>query len=62
MLIAIMGDAFERATEERENNARLTKLRIMGDYIDLIDKSDSLEESTDSQDFNWGLIRICGDD
>ena len=42
MLIAIMGDAFERATEQRENNARLTKLRIMGDYIDLIDKSDSL--------------------
>ena len=62
MLIAIMGDAFERATEQRENNARLTKLRIMGDYIDLIDKSDSLERSTDSQDFNWGLIRIYGDD
>ena len=48
MLIAIMGDAFERATEQRENNARLTKLRIMGDYIDLIDKSDSLEETTES--------------
>ena len=44
MLIAIMGDAFERATEESENNARLTKLRIMGDYIDLIDKSDRIEE------------------
>ena len=36
MLIAIMGDTFEKATDERENNARLTKLRIMGDYINLI--------------------------
>ena len=45
MLIAIMGDAFERATEERENNARLTKLKIMGDYIDLIDKSDDIVPS-----------------
>lgn len=36
MLIAIMGDTFEKATEERDNNARLTKLRIMSDYINLI--------------------------
>ena len=36
MLIAIMGDTFDRATEELENNARQTKLKIMGDYIDLI--------------------------
>ena len=36
MLIAIMGDTFDRATEEKDNNARLTKLSIMGDYIDLI--------------------------
>ena len=31
MLIAIMGDTFDRATEEKDNNARLTKLSIMGD-------------------------------
>ena len=36
MLIAIMGDTFDRATEERENNSRLTKLKIMGDQIHLI--------------------------
>ena len=36
MLIAIMGDTFEKASDERDNNARLTKLRIMGDYIHLI--------------------------
>ena len=36
MIIAIMGDTFDKATDERENNARLTKLRIMGDYINLI--------------------------
>ena len=36
MLIAIMGDTFEKASDERDNNARLTKLKIMGDYIHLI--------------------------
>ena len=40
MLIAIMGDTFDRATEERENNARETKLRIMGDYVHLILKDE----------------------
>ena len=33
MLIAIMGDTFEKAIEQRENNAKMTKLKIMGDYI-----------------------------
>lgn len=47
MLIAIMGDAFDQATENRENNATITKVRIMGDYIELIarDESDEEEES-----------------
>ena len=45
MLIAIMSDTFDRATEEKENNARLTKLFIMGDYIDLIDRSDAIEDN-----------------
>ena len=40
MLIAIMGDTFDRATEERENNARETKLQIMGDYVHLILKDE----------------------
>ena len=35
-----MGDTFDRATEERENNARETKLRIMGDYVHLILKDE----------------------
>ena len=38
MMIAIMGDAFDKATENRENNATQTKVKIMGDYIDLIEK------------------------
>ena len=44
MLIAIMGDAFDQATENRENNATITKVRIMGDYIELIARDESDEE------------------
>ena len=36
LLIAIMGDTYDRVTDVRENNARLTKLKIMGDYINLL--------------------------
>ena len=51
MLIAIMGDTFTEATEEKENNARQTKLKIMGDYIDLINKDD-----IDEEDDEMGLV------
>ena len=54
MLIAIMGDTFNQATAEKENNARITKLKIMGDYITLInpkDKDDK-EISNESDDEN----------
>lgn len=44
MLIAIMGDAFDQATEKREINATSTKLKIMGDYVDLIEKDEDEEE------------------
>ena len=47
MLIAIMGDAFDQATENRENNATITKVRIMGDYIDLIARDDESEQEED---------------
>ena len=36
MLIAIMGDTFAQASEQADNNARITKLEIMEDYIHLI--------------------------
>ena len=52
MLIAIMGDAFDQAIENKENNATITKVRIMGDYIELIardDESDDEEEGDKSQ-------------
>ena len=45
MLIAIMGDTFEMVTDDKENNARLTKLKIMGDYIYLINKPKVLLDS-----------------
>ena len=35
MLIAIMGDAFDQATENKENNRKLGMLKIMGDYVNL---------------------------
>ena len=44
MLIAIMGETFEKASEEREHNARLTKLSIMSGYINHINR-DIDEES-----------------
>ena len=50
MLIAIMGDTFGQAMENRENNARLTKLKIMGDYINLI-----VRDSEDNPD-GHGLV------
>ena len=37
MLIAIMGDSFSQAIEQRELNANKEKISIMGDYINLID-------------------------
>lgn len=40
MLIAIMGDTYAEASEQSDNNARITKLEIMEDYIHLIDLSD----------------------
>ena len=50
MLIAIMGDAFDQATEKREINATSTKLKIMGDYVDLIEKDeDGEEEGSDEE-------------
>ena len=47
MLIAIMGDAFNNATANKENNATITKVKIMGDYIDLIarDEASNREEN-----------------
>ena len=49
MLIAIMGDTFDRVTEERFYNSRLTKLQIMADYVDFIDSGDE-DEISDEED------------
>ena len=40
MLIAIMSDAFSEAMANKENNATITKVNILGDYIDLIVKNE----------------------
>ena len=36
MLIAIMGDTFDRVTEKRKEAALFEKIQIIDDYIDLI--------------------------
>ena len=50
MLIAIMGDTFDRVTEERFYNARLTKLQIMADYVEFIDAEEDEYEISDEED------------
>ena len=40
MLIAIMSNTFGEVWEDRENQLRLTKLQIMGDYVHLINRND----------------------
>ena len=59
MLIAIMGDAFDQATEKREINATSTKLKIMGDYVDLIVKDE--DEEDEGSDEEGGTDRQGAD-
>ena len=49
MLIAIMGDTYAQASEQADNNARITKLEIMEDYIHLIDLSDEKDVEEDEE-------------
>ena len=45
MLIAIMGDSFERVMENREVNATKMKLNFMNDMAGTIGQTDSTEET-----------------
>ena len=45
MLIAIMGDTFERVTETREQNALVEKIRILADYVFVVPR-ESEEKNT----------------
>ena len=47
-----MGDTFDRVTEERFYNSRLTKMQIMADYVDLIDAEDENEEIDEDDNNN----------
>ena len=63
MLIAIMGDTFDKVTEKRKQAALYEKIQIIDDYIDLIRISPSDEkqfvysvspiDKEDSQDVDW---------
>lgn len=46
-----MGDTYAQASENKENNARITKLEIMEDYIHLIvhDIKNSNQEITSEE-------------
>lgn len=52
MLIAIMNDTFTRVTDERFFNSRLTKLEILADYADFIDRYDDETESSGDESEN----------
>ena len=43
MLIAIMGDTFDKITENRNLNAIKSKLGLLGDLIEIIDAEDEQE-------------------
>ena len=49
MLIAIMGDAFNQASESKEVKSRLTKIKIMSDYIHLINLDDDKDEAEEDE-------------
>ena len=44
MLIAIMGDTFERVIENRDVNAVKTKLQFIGDLVATLDQTSRKEE------------------
>ena len=44
MLIAIMGDAFDYATEKKENNKKVGMLQIMGNYVNLTEMDGNIEK------------------
>jgi len=48
MLIAIMGDTFERVTESREQSALVEKIKILADYVYVVPK-ESQEKGTMSR-------------
>ena len=56
MLIAIMNDTFTRVTDERFFNSRLTKLEILADYADFIDRYDDETESSGDEDDNMNCL------
>ena len=57
MMIAIMGDIFEQATANKENNRKLGQFKIMIEYIKLTVQDFELEQyETDSEDEDGVLV------
>ena len=59
MLIAIMSDTFARVTQAREKHFRITSLRIMNDYITLLDDSKIGQDSSFSYKKFLGKLNFC---
>ena len=51
MLIAIMSDTFENVSQDREKYKRTTELKIMTDYIKLIDHRSIYRKKSFSEKF-----------
>ena len=45
LLIAIMGDTFERVTESREQSALVEKIRILADYVFVVPREDQSKKT-----------------
>ena len=45
MLIAIMGDTFERVTESREQSALVEKITILADYVYLVPREEEKKKT-----------------
>ena len=57
MLVAIMGDSYAKVTETREQSALVEKIKIMADYIDVVNdhvKMDQYLVITQPQDADGG--------
>lgn len=59
MLIAIMGESFSEALEEKENNARMTRLNIMASYCGLIiiEEDEEVDEPEQEDEASEGAAK-----
>ena len=53
-----MGDAYDAVTVDRENNASKTKIRLMGNYIDLMLRDDESDQEEETQQKKLDILYV----